>query len=167
MPDVIMPKMGDAMEEGTLLAWRKNDGDQVKVGEIIAEIETDKAVQLQPSAMDAILLKPARHHLIIGSPRINGFAAMRSAAHIMGGFQFAFGEGPGTINVLVSLYGPSSVLMLMNDAFWAKSKAYELAAELGDMPTAKGELASSVNWPEAASMAKAEMSFDAEFATYR
>jgi intracellular sulfur oxidation DsrE/DsrF family protein len=87
------------------------------------------------TAMDAILRKPARHHLIIGSPRINGFAAMRSAAHIMGGFQFAFGEGPGTINVLVSLYGPSSVLMLMNDAFWAKSKAYELAAELGDMPT--------------------------------
>src|SRR5471030_1844972 len=66
------------------------------------------------NAMDAILRKPARHHLIIGSPRINGFAAMRSAAHIMGGYQFAFGEGPGTINVVVSLYGPSSILMLMN-----------------------------------------------------
>jgi len=88
------------------------------------------------TAMEAILRKPARHHLIIGSPRINGFAAMRSAAHIMGGYQFAFGEGPGTINVVVALYGPSSILMLMNDAFWAKSKAFELATQLGDMPAA-------------------------------
>ena len=38
-----MPKMGDAMEEGTLLKWLKNEGDEVEEGEPIAEIETDKA----------------------------------------------------------------------------------------------------------------------------
>lgn len=43
MAEVIMPKMGDAMEEGTLLAWKKQDGDTVKSGDIIAEIETDKS----------------------------------------------------------------------------------------------------------------------------
>lgn len=43
MAEIIMPKMGDAMESGTLTAWRKNTGDAVKVGEIIAEIETDKS----------------------------------------------------------------------------------------------------------------------------
>lgn len=84
--------------------------------------------------MDAILGHQAKHHLIIGSPRINQVAALRSAAHIMGAYQFAFGEGPGTTHVVVSLYGPSSILMLMNDAFWAKSKAYELCAALGDLP---------------------------------
>jgi len=42
MPTVIMPKMGDAMEEGTLLKWLKNTGDTVAQGEPIAEIETDK-----------------------------------------------------------------------------------------------------------------------------
>src|SRR5579883_1715699 len=43
MADVIMPKMGDAMESGTLLTWRKKSGDSVKEGEVIAEIETDKS----------------------------------------------------------------------------------------------------------------------------
>jgi len=35
--------MGDAMEEGTLLSWKKQDGDSVSVGDVIAEIETDKS----------------------------------------------------------------------------------------------------------------------------
>ena len=43
MADVIMPKMGDAMTEGTLLNWLKADGAPVKTGETIAEIETDKS----------------------------------------------------------------------------------------------------------------------------
>jgi pyruvate dehydrogenase E2 component (dihydrolipoamide acetyltransferase) len=42
MATVIMPKMGDAMEEGTLLKWLKNTGDEVTEGDPIAEIETDK-----------------------------------------------------------------------------------------------------------------------------
>ena len=42
MPEVIMPKMGDAMEEGTLLKWLKSEGDDVSEGDPIAEIETDK-----------------------------------------------------------------------------------------------------------------------------
>ena len=42
MADVIMPKMGDAMTEGKVLAWRKKVGDKVAQGEAIAEIETDK-----------------------------------------------------------------------------------------------------------------------------
>ena len=42
MPEVIMPKMGDAMEEGTLLKWLKSEGDDVSEGDAIAEIETDK-----------------------------------------------------------------------------------------------------------------------------
>jgi pyruvate dehydrogenase E2 component (dihydrolipoamide acetyltransferase) len=52
MPTVIMPKMGDAMEEGTLLRWLKNAGDEVAVGDPIAEIETDK-VTLEIEAADA------------------------------------------------------------------------------------------------------------------
>ncbi len=42
MGTVIMPKMGDAMEEGTLLKWLKAAGDEVSEGDPIAEIETDK-----------------------------------------------------------------------------------------------------------------------------
>lgn len=43
MVEVIMPKMGDGMEEGTLLEWLKKEGDAVKSGESIANIQTDKA----------------------------------------------------------------------------------------------------------------------------
>ncbi|HKH09551.1 MAG TPA: dihydrolipoamide acetyltransferase family protein, partial [Rubrobacter sp.] len=52
MPEVIMPKMGDAMEEGTLLKWLKSEGDDVSEGEAIAEIETDK-VTLELEAEDS------------------------------------------------------------------------------------------------------------------
>lgn len=43
MTEVIMPKMGDGMEEGTLLEWLKKDGDTVKAGDVIGTIQTDKA----------------------------------------------------------------------------------------------------------------------------
>jgi pyruvate dehydrogenase E2 component (dihydrolipoamide acetyltransferase) len=43
MTEVIMPKMGDGMEEGTLLEWLKKDGDKVTSGEVIGTIQTDKA----------------------------------------------------------------------------------------------------------------------------
>jgi pyruvate dehydrogenase E2 component (dihydrolipoamide acetyltransferase) len=62
MLEVIMPKMGDAMEEGTLLEWLKNEGDQVKSGETIGNIQTDKAtVELTaPSTgtLAGFLIKP-------------------------------------------------------------------------------------------------------------
>jgi len=50
---VIMPKMGDGMEEGTLLRWLKQVGDQVDAGDPIAEIETDK-VALEIEAADKL-----------------------------------------------------------------------------------------------------------------
>src|SRR3712207_9503607 len=37
-----MPKLGDAMEEGTLVKWLKSEGEEVSEGDSIAEIETDK-----------------------------------------------------------------------------------------------------------------------------
>jgi len=43
MADIPMPKMGDGMEEGTITAWLKKEGDTVASGEAIAEVETDKA----------------------------------------------------------------------------------------------------------------------------
>jgi pyruvate dehydrogenase E2 component (dihydrolipoamide acetyltransferase) len=43
MSDVNMPKLSDTMEEGTVLEWKKQDGDEVHRGEVLAEIESDKA----------------------------------------------------------------------------------------------------------------------------
>lgn len=43
MAEINMPKMGDGMEEGKIIAWLKKEGEQIKSGEPIAEVETDKA----------------------------------------------------------------------------------------------------------------------------
>src|SRR5580658_3589446 len=56
MAEVIMPKMGDGMAEGTLLSWKKQDGEQVQAGEVIAEIETDKS-NVDIEAEDAGILR--------------------------------------------------------------------------------------------------------------
>jgi pyruvate dehydrogenase E2 component (dihydrolipoamide acetyltransferase) len=55
MTEVIMPKMGDGMEEGTLLEWLKKDGDAVKSGEVIGNIQTDKATLELESPATGIL----------------------------------------------------------------------------------------------------------------
>ena len=41
--NIDMPKLSDTMTEGTLLTWHKKVGDEVEIGDIIAEVETDKA----------------------------------------------------------------------------------------------------------------------------
>src|SRR2546421_3488045 len=41
--EITMPQLSDTMSEGTLVKWHKKEGDKVKAGEEIAEVETDKA----------------------------------------------------------------------------------------------------------------------------
>ena len=53
---ISMPKMSDTMQEGTIAAWLKKVGDTVKSGEIIAEVETDKATMELESYEDGVLL---------------------------------------------------------------------------------------------------------------
>src|SRR6187200_3281707 len=43
MSEVVMPRLSDSMEEGTILTWLKQVGDEVAVGDELVEIETDKA----------------------------------------------------------------------------------------------------------------------------
>ena len=53
--DVIMPKMGESVSEGTIIKWHKKKGDKVKRDEIIFEISTDKVDTEIPSPADGIL----------------------------------------------------------------------------------------------------------------
>src|SRR5687768_15576250 len=57
MAEVIrMPKMSDTMTEGTIVAWHKKVGDGVKSGDLLAEVETDKATMELESYEDGTLL---------------------------------------------------------------------------------------------------------------
>jgi pyruvate dehydrogenase E2 component (dihydrolipoamide acetyltransferase) len=55
MPEIQMPKLSDTMTEGTLIAWKKKKGDQVAAGEVLAEIETDKATMEWESPEDGTI----------------------------------------------------------------------------------------------------------------
>jgi len=55
MPEIQMPKLSDTMTEGTLVVWKKKKGDQVSAGEVLAEIETDKATMEWESPEDGTL----------------------------------------------------------------------------------------------------------------
>jgi len=53
---ILMPRLSDTMTEGVIAAWHKNVGDKVKKGDVLAEIETDKATMELESYQDGVLL---------------------------------------------------------------------------------------------------------------
>ena len=55
MPDVIMPRLSDSMQEGTIIRWLKANGDHVRRDEELLEIETDKATMIYESDADGVL----------------------------------------------------------------------------------------------------------------
>src|SRR6478672_3670158 len=52
MAEIVMPRLSDTMEEGTILRWLKHDGEHVRRGEELVEIETDKATMTYESDLD-------------------------------------------------------------------------------------------------------------------
>jgi pyruvate dehydrogenase E2 component (dihydrolipoamide acetyltransferase) len=55
MTEIVMPRLSDTMEEGTILRWLKHDGEEVKRGEELVEIETDKANMTYESDQEGVL----------------------------------------------------------------------------------------------------------------
>jgi pyruvate dehydrogenase E2 component (dihydrolipoamide acetyltransferase) len=55
MADIVMPRLSDTMEEGTILRWLKRDGEQLARGDELVEIETDKATMTYESDQDGML----------------------------------------------------------------------------------------------------------------
>src|SRR6185503_17192809 len=53
---ILMPRLSDTMTEGVIAAWHKKVGDPVKKGDLLAEIETDKATMELESYKDGTLL---------------------------------------------------------------------------------------------------------------
>src|SRR5689334_9861787 len=69
--EITMPQQSDTMTEGTVVKWLKKEGDKIKPGEIIAEIETDKAT-MEMEAFDAgtlaVILVGAGQKAPVGAP---------------------------------------------------------------------------------------------------
>src|SRR4051812_10725258 len=66
----MMPQQSDTMTEGTVVKWLKKEGDKVKAGEVIAEIETDKAGMEMEAFEDgtlAAIVVPAGQKVPVGA----------------------------------------------------------------------------------------------------
>jgi pyruvate dehydrogenase E2 component (dihydrolipoamide acetyltransferase) len=71
MQTVVMPKLGDTMEEGKILRWLKQEGDEVKKGDALAEIETEKVnIEVESFSAGTLrkILAPAGETLAVGAP---------------------------------------------------------------------------------------------------
>ena len=82
--NILMPALSPTMEKGNLAKWLKKEGDKVKAGDVIAEIETDKATMEYESIDDGVLAKivvpegtqdVSVNQLIAGRLRAGGLAA--------------------------------------------------------------------------------------------
>ena len=72
MPNILMPALSPTMEEGKLAKWLKNVGDMVKSGDVIAEIETDKATMeveaVDEGPLSAILVPAGTENVKVNTP---------------------------------------------------------------------------------------------------
>ena len=86
--NIILPKWGLTMEEGTVTAWRKNEGDPVAMDEVLAEVETDKINNELSAPITGILAKilvPAGETVPVGTTLAILASSAEEAAQIRGG----------------------------------------------------------------------------------
>jgi pyruvate dehydrogenase E2 component (dihydrolipoamide acetyltransferase) len=93
MAEIVMPRLSDSMEEGTILTWMKQVGDEIAVGEEIVEIETDKANMAYESDVAGTLTEILAEEgatLPIGTP----IARVGDSDGASGGSAQEEGQGP-------------------------------------------------------------------------
>ena len=105
MTDILMPALSPTMEEGTLAKWHVKAGDTIKSGDVIAEIETDKATMeveaVDEGVVEAILIAEGAEGVKVNTPiaRLAGGAAQASPLPPAGR---GLGEGVSTLSPPVS-----------------------------------------------------------------
>ena len=89
--EVLMPALSPTMEEGTLAKWLVKPGDAVKSGDVIAEIETDKATMdveaVDEGVVEALLVPEGTEEVKVNTPiaRLSGEGAAASPSPMRGG----------------------------------------------------------------------------------
>ena len=152
MTEVIMPKMGDGMEEGTLLEWLKKEGEKVKAGEVIGTIQTDKAtLELESPGngfLNGILVKEGES-VPVGKPIAALLKDGESLPAAWGSGDYKSAEAApveekvavaaGTSNGAASHSAPATPSKATNDRIKASPLAKKIANELGiDLSTITG-----------------------------
>ena len=84
---IVMPRLSDSMEEGEIVSWHKNVGDKVEKGDLLAEINSDKATMDFESPKSGTLLFAAKvgDKLLVGSPLVVIGNPGEAFEHLIGG----------------------------------------------------------------------------------
>lgn len=143
MTEVIMPKMGDGMEEGTLLEWLKKDGETVKSGEVIGSIQTDKAtleLEAPGSGILTGLLVAAGETVPVGRPIA---AILKAGESLPAGWGGAVAEtAPAPVEAVAEVAAPVAepiAAVVAETRVKASPLAKKIAAEKGlDLSTVAG-----------------------------
>src|SRR5580698_6868442 len=91
MTDVLMPALSPTMKEGTLAKWHVKVGDEVHSGDVIAEIETDKATMeveaVDEGVVEELLVPEGTEEVKVNTPiaRLSGGDATESPSPLRGG----------------------------------------------------------------------------------
>lgn len=94
---VVMPRLSDSMEEGEIVAWHKKVGDKVQKGELLAEINSDKATMDFESPRTGVLLHigvPENGKILVGAPLVVIGEAGEAFQNLLGGGGAAATEAP-------------------------------------------------------------------------
>ena len=151
---VLMPRLSDTMTEGVIASWQKQVGDAVKKGEVLAEIETDKATMELESYKDGVLLyqgaKPGEKIQVNDLLCIIGKAGMDIApilaaaksgvATTVAATAPAPSAAPASAPTPVATPAPAAAPVVVNEGrIFASPLAKKLAAEKGiDLRYVKG-----------------------------
>jgi len=141
MADIVMPRLSDTMEEGTILHWLKRDGEELRRGEELVEIETDKATMIYESDQDGVLeiLAAEGHTLEVGAviARVGDARAASTSAVIEEG---PASGGPAGVRVAEqaraqagseAAVAPSAVSPAVGERVKASPLARRIAGESG------------------------------------
>lgn len=93
--------------------------------------ESEAATIANLQTIDTLLHKPARHKQVIGTPKVNGGAALRYAGNALNAFEYAFHEGAGSLHVAAVFYG-TSLLMLVDDDVWGRYQLFDVLDQSAD-----------------------------------
>ena len=107
MTDILMPALSPTMEEGTLAKWHVKEGDTVQAGDVIAEIETDKATMeveaVDEGVVEAILVPEGSEGVKVNAPiaRLSGDASFDTppAAAAQDDERSRKAAGPGGLDI--------------------------------------------------------------------
>ncbi|OWU65296.1 MAG: pyruvate dehydrogenase complex dihydrolipoamide acetyltransferase, partial [Armatimonadetes bacterium Cent15-Ar3] len=137
MTEVIMPKMGDGMEEGTLVEWLVKDGDKVKSGQVIGNIQTDKAtleLEAPGSGFLTGFLLTAGQTVPVGVPIaiiLKEGESVPAGWGLGGGSAPAAASAPAGESAPVAASAPATSAPVSNERVKASPLAKKIAAELG------------------------------------